>query len=423
MAELKPGTTVDLISGGQIKVVKELGRGGQGIVYLSEFQGHQYALKWYTQQYPDTFYNNLKHNIEQGSPSKGNEFLWPLMLTKRQYDSFGYVMQLRPQGFSEFGDFLMAKAKFASISAMITAALQICQGFYFLHLKGYSYQDLNDGNFFINPQTGDVLICDNDNVTAQGQNTGILGKARYMAPEIVAGGKPDKYSDYFSLAIILFLLFYGNHPLEGKKVLSCPCMDEVNDRKFYGSEALFILDKDNKENLPVRGVHTNVITRWPLFTKNLQDAFIEALSQDLIKNSTKRIIESRWEKVITSMRNLLVVCKNCGNETFADIEKQTACINCGKPVTVDYQIKTTNYGNIVLSPKKNVFLGKSKQPVAAVRINKADPSVWALQNLSTTTWMVETPSGKLKPVGQNEIMPTKPGLKITFSQGEKGEIV
>ena len=27
-----------------------------------------------------------------------------------------------------------------------------------------SYQDLNDGNFFIDPQTGKVLICDNDNV-------------------------------------------------------------------------------------------------------------------------------------------------------------------------------------------------------------------------------------------------------------------
>jgi len=423
MVELKPGTTVDLVTGGQVKVIKELGRGGQGIVYLAEFQGHQYALKWYTVSYPDTFYNNLKYNIEQGSPSTGKEFLWPLMLTKRQYDSFGYVMQLRPQGFSEFGDFLLAKAKFASISAMFTAALQICQGFYFLHLKGYSYQDLNDGNFFINPQTGEVLICDNDNVTAQGQNTGIMGKARYMAPEIVAGGKPDKYSDYFSLAVILFLLFYCNHPLEGKKVLSCLCMDEENDRKFYGSEALFILDKDNRENLPVRGVHTNVITRWPLFTKILQDAFIEALSQDLIKNPTKRFIESRWEKVIISLRNLLVVCKSCGGETFADLEKQTACINCGKIVSVEYKIKTNNYGDIALSPKKNVFLGISLQPVAAVRINKADPSIWALQNLSSSTWMVETPSGKLKPVAQNEIMPTKPGLKITFSHGEKGEIV
>ena len=31
MSELKPGTSVDLVSGGQIKVIKELGRGGQGV--------------------------------------------------------------------------------------------------------------------------------------------------------------------------------------------------------------------------------------------------------------------------------------------------------------------------------------------------------------------------------------------------------
>lgn len=37
-----------------------------------------------------------------------------------------------------------------------------------LHRHGYSYQDLNDGNFFINPESGDVLICDNDNVMPQG---------------------------------------------------------------------------------------------------------------------------------------------------------------------------------------------------------------------------------------------------------------
>jgi predicted Ser/Thr protein kinase len=47
MAELKSGTLVDLTCGGQVKVIKELGRGGQGVVYLCEFQGNKYALKWY----------------------------------------------------------------------------------------------------------------------------------------------------------------------------------------------------------------------------------------------------------------------------------------------------------------------------------------------------------------------------------------
>ena len=45
-----------------------------------------------------------------------------------------------------------------------------------------------------------------------------------MAPEIVAGGVPDKYSDRFSLSVILFMLFYANHPFEGAKVVACPCM-------------------------------------------------------------------------------------------------------------------------------------------------------------------------------------------------------
>lgn len=420
MSELHLGTSVDLLSGGQIKVIKELGRGGQGIVYLAEFQGHQYALKWYTQNYPDTFFNNLKNNIEQGAPSKA--FLWPLMLTKKKYDSFGYVMQVRPKGYHEFGDFLLAKAKFTSLSAMITAALKICEGFHFLHLKGFSYQDLNDGNFFINPQTGDVLICDNDNVTAQGQNTGIAGKARYMAPEIVAGGKPNKYSDRFSLAIMLFMLFYGNHPLEGKRVVSSPCMTEDLERKHYGSEALFIFDKDNQQNEPVRGVHINAIARWPLFTATLQNAFTEALNQDLIKNPTYRYLESKWGDIISSLRNQLIVCSNCGQETFADMDKPSNCIECGKPVKVSYRIQTNNYGGIALSPKKNVFLGKSYQPMAVVQVKQSDPLVWELKNLSPTTWSVETTVGTIRTIATNECMPVKPGLKITFSQGEKGEI-
>lgn len=411
MAELKSGTLVDLTCGEQVKVIKELGRGGQGIVYLCEFQGGKYALKWYIQKYCNSFYKNLKCNVESGSPSNSKVFLWPLMLTKKQYDSFGYVMQLRPPDFKEFGNFLLAKTKFASVSAMLNAAFQICEGFYYLHLNGYSYQDLNDGNFFINPQTGDLLICDNDNVTAQGQNLGILGKMRYMAPEVVLGKLPDKYSDYFSLAVMLFRLFFKDHPLEGKKVLSVPCMTENGEKKYYGTEALFIYDKDSQENLPVRGVNVNVIKFWPLYPSVLRNAFIDAFSQSNLKNPTQRWIESKWEKVLIELRNRLVVTAN-GQEMFIDDNSK-----------VPYSIKTDNYGTIELSPQKIVFLGKSKVPIATVHISKQDPNVWALQNIGNEKWIVETESGKLKEVNTGEFMPTKTGLKITFPDGEKGLII
>jgi hypothetical protein len=88
-----------------------------------------------------------------------------------------------------------------------------------------------------------------------------------------------------------------------------------------------------------------------------------------------------------------------------------------------FAIQTDSDGTIALSPKKTVFIGKSLTPVAQVRINKADTSVWALQNLTAEKWMVETPTGKLKEVGPNEIMPTKPGLKITFPNKVKGTVI
>ncbi len=63
-----------------------------------------------------------------------------------------------------FQGFCLQGFVFSSVAALINAGLNMVEGFRALHNRGYSYQDLNDGNFFINPQSGDVLICDNDNV-------------------------------------------------------------------------------------------------------------------------------------------------------------------------------------------------------------------------------------------------------------------
>lgn len=185
MIELKNGESVSLTNGSQAKVVKELGRGGQGIVYLVEVGGQKMALKWYFNNMGNWFYSNLEENISKGAPSEA--FLWPEYLTTKQKGTYGYVMKLRPKDYYEFGQYLLARAKFKSFEAMVNAAMKICEGFKALHLSGLSYQDLNDGNFFIHPETGDVLICDNDNVAPEGVTSGILGKARYMAPEVVTG--------------------------------------------------------------------------------------------------------------------------------------------------------------------------------------------------------------------------------------------
>uniref|UniRef100_UPI000B0A6A50 protein kinase domain-containing protein n=1 Tax=Treponema endosymbiont of Eucomonympha sp. TaxID=1580831 RepID=UPI000B0A6A50 len=197
--EFKQGDKVQLEGGGTAAINKKLGQGGQGIVYSVSVNGKPHALKWYTCKFAnkDAFRKNMQKNIANGPPDAA-KFLWPLFLTEENGNAFGYVMNLRTKEFSEFSDILNHTVNFPSTELVIKSALNIVNGFRSLHRKGLSYQDLNDGNFFINVNTGDVLICDNDNVTPDGKkNAGnIGGKPGYMAPEIVCGNAyPDSLTD------------------------------------------------------------------------------------------------------------------------------------------------------------------------------------------------------------------------------------
>lgn len=424
--ELKSNDKIDLTIGSQVTIIKELGRGGQGIVYLIELAGQKMALKWYHNPPSDEFYNNLISNVQAKAPS--DAFIWPEYVTKKEKGSYGYVMRLRPNDYYEFGNYLLARKKFKSFEAMINAAMKICDGFMMLHRYGYSYQDLNDGNFFIRESDGDVLICDNDNVMPQGDTSGILGKARYMAPEIMAGKRPDKYSDRFSLSVILFMLFFCNHPFEGAKVVACPCMTEEYEKKFYGSEAVFIYDKNDKTNLPVRGVHLNVIKRWPLFPSILKDTFIEQFSKDKLKNPNKRILESEWQKIIAKVRDEIVVCPSCKNDTILDLDQgKSTCLNCGNKIDSGKFLKIGNR-NLILTPGTKLYIDNDNVPDGEVQLYSKDKSTLIIKNLTSSSWRIDTPSGKVKEVKPNDIMPVKAGLKISFGSsipgalGAKGEI-
>ena len=102
MEELSPNTIIELTNGKQCRVIEELGRGGQGIVYKVEYEGIPHALKWYIVKNKPAFYANLENNVMTGAPN--DSFLWPLAVSKpSQYGSFGYIMKLRPSGYEEIG--------------------------------------------------------------------------------------------------------------------------------------------------------------------------------------------------------------------------------------------------------------------------------------------------------------------------------
>ena len=80
MAELTPNTIIELTNGKSCRVIEELGRGGQGIVYKVDYAGAPFALKWYISECKPAFYANLENNVKNGAPNAS--FLWPLAITK-----------------------------------------------------------------------------------------------------------------------------------------------------------------------------------------------------------------------------------------------------------------------------------------------------------------------------------------------------
>lgn len=414
MSELKIKQSVPLTNGSTATIIKELGRGGQGIVYLVKVDGKDMALKWYHKDPSSntaSFYKNLSRNAVNGAPSPA--FIWPKYVTNKVFDSFGYIMDLRPQGFYEFGQFLLGKQKLGSFLAMTTAAMDICEGFKALHAQGLSYQDLNDGNFFIHPQTGHVKICDNDNAFPNGEKSGILGKARYMAPEVVMGKTlPNAYSDKFSLSVILFMLFYMNHPFEGAKVLAAPCLTEHHEKKFYGSEMLFICDPADRSNQPVRGIHNNIIKRWPFLPSILRKVFTEEFGRDKLQNPTRRFTEQQWLDVITIVRDNLIRCPHCKKETFINTTvAEHKCMECGKTIQITNTLSINNR-TLSLTKGNQLFMDRDDIPDLLVEQDSQDPNKSYIRNLTPETIVVDTTKGTTKQVEPNGVFPVKAGLTL-----------
>ena len=438
MAEFVPlskNQCVELADGRKVTVTDKLGEGGQGIVYRVQFNdtGEERALKWFFIGYvkdPRKFYNHLESNIRVGAPSEA--FLWPEQLTKFvDGETFGYIMKIYPPGYESFAKFLLARVNFKTAAAMVDAALNMVAAFKSLHKKGYNYQDLNDGNFSINPSNGKVLICDNDNVVGHGEYSGILGKARYMAPEVVRGEKkPDTHTDRFSLAVVLFLLLIGYHPLEGKKT-NYPALTNKYEMRIYGTEPLFIFDENDSSNEPHPAIHQYAPKMWRIFPSFVQKIFQQAFSQESLLHGKNRPLEQDWFNVLVRLKSSIVRCPHCGEEMFLESDKATSCPSCKKSVKAAGYLQFARRANrdvtvpifrdAVLYDYHMNSASEDFDTEAAVILEK--PGKFGLKNNSQSKWIVTAPDGRTfaRQTGDTQVLVA--GCKIEFGKNNSAQVI
>ncbi|WNG59325.1 protein kinase [Archangium gephyra] len=418
-------------SGRPVKVQRQLGAGGQGEVHLVEVGNKSFALKRYHAQAATTDQRAIiKQLIHNGPPAP--YFLWPLELVESAGNAFGYIMELREPRFRPFED-LMARRVDPTFRALLTAGLQLADGFFQLHAKGLCYRDISFGNVFFDPNTGDIRICDNDNVDISGAApAGVLGTPRFMAPEVVRGeASASAETDRYSLAVLLFYLLMGGHPLDGAREARIRCLDLPAMNVLYGKEPIYIFDPSDASNRPVPGLHDNPQLFHPLYPEGIQKLFLQSFTTGL-HYPTQRVMESQWRKEFARARDALLYCKSCRAQCFYDVRwlqagQSRSCWRCQRALSLPPRLRIDG-AVVMLNHDTQLFahhLGEDfdfGQPVAEVVQKPNDPSQWGLRNLSQERWTLTRPDGSSADVLTGNSVPLVPGNIIQFGRvrGELG---
>jgi serine/threonine protein kinase len=389
------------VNGGKYKIIRLLGAGGQGEVYEAEGGGKHCALKWYFKQMATPAQKKILENlIVKGSPDSA--FLWPEDLTLPGHDgSFGYIMDLRPNHYKSIVDLMKRKID-PSFRTLCRAAYNLTKGYQDLHAMGFCYRDISFGNVFLDGDTGDVLICDNDNVSAD-EDSSVYGTPRFMAPEIVVGkAKPSRNTDLFSLAVLLFYMLMLAHPLEGRLEANVKCMDIHAMNRLYGTHPVFIFDPDDDSNRPAPGYQDNALLYWAVYPESVKNLFISSFTTGLTEPN-KRVTEHQWMDALANLYTGAINCPSCGAEVFADEGQNAVCWNCKKdvpqPVALIIEKSVVMmYGGAHLYAHHTTGDYYLNTVTGTVVQNPHNPQLWGIRNESADNWTYIRANGAQTPI-------------------------
>jgi hypothetical protein len=195
-----------------------------------------------------------------------------------------------------------------------------------------------------------------------------------------------------------------------------------------------VYDPDDESNRPVNGVHNNVIKLWPLFPEFFRDAFIFSFARGM-KDPQIRMTDNAWQKLLVRLRDEWYIgCPSCGRALFlrdSDTAAGLKCSGCNSsfssPRRLGIKQGSMQY-NIPLFPGKKLYachIVKDSDDYRTVSgevvMNKNNPSLWGIKNLSPETWRIKPPAGDEKQIAPGGAVPIGPGLVVNFA-GAAGNI-
>ncbi|GAC1574639.1 MAG: hypothetical protein NVS3B7_06640 [Candidatus Elarobacter sp.] len=404
-------------------VEEHLGGGGQGEVYRGMLGDCPVAIKWYATAYLDHdqgLRRRIGALIAAGAPSE--RFLWPMdLVVSPGLPSFGYIMELRQPQYRVMAE-VISRTIEPSFRSIARASFELADAFLKLHAKGLSYRDVSENNVFVDVDSGEIAICDNDNVDVNGSDGAVAGTWRYMAPEIgLHEASPSTQTDLYSLSVLLFLVLMLNHPLDGARENAYRVLDQSAMRRLYAQEPLFIFDPEDASNRPVPGVHDNALLYWELYPRFVRELFTRAFT-DGLRNPAARVREGEWRLAMIRLRDAIFCCPGCAAENVYDEDREglATCWGCSHALAPPLRLRLGR-SVVALEPDVNLYahhVGTVKYdfstPVAVVDRHPVNPDIWGLKNLGFPPWNVTLPDGRAMEILSGRSVKLRPGTQIDF---------
>ncbi len=366
-------------SGTEYVIGPKMGQGGVARVFRARrvTDGKEFAFKEYVPT-PERMkiHREIKKNLQtliknpvldqNGTPLKS--LIHPKEIVEFPVShGFGYIMELVDTDNYVSLKSLWHPETYPDALLLCKICKNIAHLFTQLHLgTGWCYKDINEGNIYINPKTGDVFVIDLDNISVPETKT-ILGTPGYMAPEVYITNTPNIRTDQFSMAVYFYRLLVGGFPMEGKKTIDYLKKKNttVHDagREIYGKMALFAFDPIDKSN-EIRSLkkekdgkkYSNQVELWDNLPQEIQNCFIKTFSTGLKKREL-RTTDGIWYKTFDTIEKQgLVKCK-CGKHNFGSSTEQKKCMFCGSRLPM-------------LKPV-NPFVKKQPKPSVATELTTA----------------------------------------------------
>ncbi|MGD8835312.1 MAG: serine/threonine-protein kinase [Desulfobacteraceae bacterium] len=209
---------------GRYEILKELGHGAMGTVYLGRDPkiNREVAIKTleYAQVAPGEL-EEVKERFFREAEAAGklsHPNIVSIFDAGEEHD-MAYIAMERLTG----GDLThhCAKHRLLPTGQVLSIVSQIAAALDYAHKQGVIHRDIKPGN---------IMLLDDDRVKvtdfgiarvvdASRTGTGIvLGTPSYMSPEQVTGKKVDGRSDLFSLGIVFYQLLTGVKPFKGESI-------------------------------------------------------------------------------------------------------------------------------------------------------------------------------------------------------------